>query len=693
MFNREINSFSIGLKKTVFALLVLAVALTSVFGCEKDNADDTDATSDITSVVGETTDDTTTEVAETTLPTPPETESPVTEPPVTEPPVTEPPVTEEPNVDKNFVDNDLGPTESVKDTIEMLNAGTVKSININGNSIDKYVIIRPYNASPSEVTASRELKYYIKLACGVDLDIKTDLADESEYEIVIGNTNRKITSQIDVSDLKDEGFIILCSGNKLAINGGKVRGAIYGAYTFLEECVGYMWLSSTLEYLEPSDSIEVKDGYTTKQLSQFEYRDTNLRTTNTYTGAVNASLFRAKSKINGTGNQDMTPDVGSGVFYAKYFVHSLHYWAGNNYESTICYTSDESLDLIVKNIRAELDLNDTERPKTIVSISETDGRSAKCAYNCENCAKLLKDNNNSKMALQVHLANRIAEALENDYPDVKIDALCYWQTLSDAPNIIPHKNVIVRVCSYYQCYTHAYCDCEESSEFYETYTAWAAKCDNIYIWDYATYANTISFTGFRALYKNINDFYNHGVKGIFILGDVNVYDYEFAHLRTYLYTKLYWDPGMSEDTYWNHVDKFLRAYYGAGWQHIRNYIDKLEELGENICVDVMSESHKICEKLNRTVFNQNDAFMIECWDKAAAAAEDESELKRIENSRISYDIFRIYKLQNSKFEYQDEIKKIYDELINNYDGKIRSGGKYLRELTESELKLIRSWYK
>jgi hypothetical protein len=49
---------------------------------------------------------------------------------------------------------------------------------------------------------------------------------------------------------------------------------------------------------------------------------------------------------------------------------------------------------------------------------------------------------------------------------------------------------------------------------------------------------------------------------------------EFAELRTYLISKLLWDPYANADTL---INDFLNGYYGAAAKPIRKYIDLMRE--------------------------------------------------------------------------------------------------------------------
>jgi hypothetical protein len=68
-------------------------------------------------------------------------------------------------------------------------------------------------------------------------------------------------------------------------------------------------------------------------------------------------------------------------------------------------------------------------------------------------------------------------------------------------------------------------------------------------------------------------FAEHNVKGVYAQGNSECLSGEFGELRAYLISKILMNPYMTDKEYYAHMDEFLAAYYGAGWQNIRKYID------------------------------------------------------------------------------------------------------------------------
>ena len=78
----------------------------------------------------------------------------------------------------------------------------------------------------------------------VPLDIVGDTVDISDFEVLIGKTNRKESEKLikEASSLGEDGFAIKTYKNKLVFVGGEDKGIIYSIYDFLEkqlECRKY----------------------------------------------------------------------------------------------------------------------------------------------------------------------------------------------------------------------------------------------------------------------------------------------------------------------------------------------------------------------------------------------------------------------------------------------------------------------
>ena len=201
---------------------------------------------------------------------------------------------------------------------------------------------------------------------------------------------------------------------------------------------------------------------------------------------------------------------------------------------------------------------------------------------------------------------------------------------------MPDDNVIVRLCTIECCFAHSLDDasCPENVSLMADLKAWGEICNRIYVWDYTTnYAHTLGiFPDFGVLQRNMQVFYENNVVGIYEEGNyyIEACDGEFGELRAYLLSKLMQNPYIDYSAYMN---EFLAAYYGKGWQNIRDFIDMTVEKpapeGEHLKI-----YHTMAQTLG---FNSDDIKRADSlWEAAKSAAETEDQLRNIERSEICW---------------------------------------------------------
>ena len=126
--------------------------------------------------------------------------------------------------DKNDDKNDDKSGEEISDFID----------------VSKYTIVRPEVASRNIVGVTSKLKTSIKDSCKADIKVVTDDESETEYEILIGKTNRSVSSDIASSlskAAKKEAFAISVNGTKIVIVGISDDDTLIGVNHFINEYV------------------------------------------------------------------------------------------------------------------------------------------------------------------------------------------------------------------------------------------------------------------------------------------------------------------------------------------------------------------------------------------------------------------------------------------------------------------------
>lgn len=416
--------------------------------------------------------------------------------------------------------------------------------------------------TPAEQNAAAELKKYLNKK-GVDTE-STD-----GFPIVIAMNEELAGDSFRVTATVGEG-----KEECLLIEGGNGRGVLYGVYRFLEEFADVRYFTPELEVCEEG-LVSFPDGVLIDYAPTFELRQTDWYR---WMSDAEGFAFSAKSGINLISGWTPTwgEEFGGSLSYApSMFVHTIGKLAelDTPYPATApnpCLSDETVYQTVLKNVLAVLEANPTAR---ILSVSQNDNEKH-CA--CDNC-KAIEAEEGSASGPLLRFVNRIANAVAEQYPEVTIDTLAYKYT-QKAPKVTkPAPNVCIRLSTITCHFNHPLTSttCKTCQSFCNDIVAWSEICNNIYIWDYTTnYSYYLAtFPNLHVLRENMKFFADHNVKGVFEQGNASGPSGEFGELRAYLISKLLMDPYMSKTEYYTHMDEFLAAYYGEGWEYIRKYIN------------------------------------------------------------------------------------------------------------------------
>ena len=420
----------------------------------------------------------------------------------------------------------------------------------------------------------------------------------------------------------------------MIIRGGNGRGVLYGVYKFLEEYAGVRYFMPDLEKI-PEGDIVLRDGNLLYYIPYFEARRL----------AWNCSKYdvdwNTKNGINGHDGVNEEKYGGKQTYGSGLFVHTLGALTetGGGASPNPCLTSEENYQKVIKNLRKILEKDPTVN---IVSVSQNDNNTY---CQCENCAAVDQEEG-SPSGLMLRFVNRVAAELEKDYPNLIIDTLAYNYTQAAPAITVPRHNVCVRVCSIRVCFMHPMTECTDAkgpngiqwtrtTTFLNDLVEWGKICDRIYVWDYTTnFAYYIApFSNFGSLRENMRFYHENGVRGMFPQGNSQSVSGEFGELRAYLLAKLMWDPYMSEEEYYRHMDEFLEAYYGEGWQGIRAFIDLTIELASDSesCINIYEAP---LNSITKAEYLQYEEQIEAWWNTAEELAGDR--LEYVKRSRLQW---------------------------------------------------------
>lgn len=492
-----------------------------------------------------------------------------------------------------------------------MNNTPLKSISIDGVDISEFRIV--YRTE--DKYAASELQKYITAACGVKLPMLKTKAKAS-HEIRIGRIYETEKVKKAVDKLGDDGYAIIFDDTSLYISGKTASGVLYGVYTFVEDKLGFRFLSSKFTAHNGMTSADIPGKINETYTPPFINRDT-------YWYDSFELKFAAKRKLNGTGGRADSPYISS-MLYAGGFVHTLPALAGTSSAPDVqpCLTDPAVYERVIGNVRRLL----REHPKArIISVSQNDSYPSGRGCQCERCRKL-DDAAGSPMGSLLTFVNRVANDIKDEFPGVYVDTLAYRYTRKAPKDLIPRDNVIIRLCSIECCFAHPLdSDCPANKEFAADIEEWSKISKNLFIWDYTTdflyYVNP--FPNLKVLQKNMRFFIDHNVIGMFEQGNGQSYSAEFGELRAYLISKLLWDPYMSEKKYFAHMDEFLKLYYGKGWKYIREYIDRTSEKAKELHLGIYDRADKVFNAINEEGQIELDFAeeMRSLWKMALSAAD------------------------------------------------------------------------
>jgi len=494
-----------------------------------------------------------------------------------------------------------------------------------------YAIVVGSKASESERWAASELQHWLEEVSGADFAIRSDADPAGKREIVVGLNRRAqalLGSSVAAPADGDESFRYQNVGPAIVIYGGQQRGTLYGVMTFLERELGCRWYTSRVS-VAPR-----KDRYTFETLRHGE--SPGIRVRNDFYFEAFEPIWAARNKINGAmGYREQHGGVecywavhtfNTFVPPSKFFDSHPEYYSLIDGERTadhtqLCLTNPDVLAITIEGLKKVM----RDAPQHLIySVSQNDWLNP-CG--CDKCGAIV-EREGSESGPIIWFVNRVAEAVEKEFPDKFVGTLAYSYTRKPCKTLRPRQNVVVRLCSIECCFAHSFVDCPENASFVADLKGWAAISPHLYIWDYVVNFShyIMPYPNFRVLQSNIQTFRDNKAIGIMEQAAYQSRGGEFAELRAYVIAKLLWNPECDVERV---INDFMYGYYGRSGQHVRRYFDMLHNrLTPDTHIHLgLSPDDKLF----------TDAFVAEAdaiFDEAEAVADNEAVRQRVEMARL-----------------------------------------------------------
>jgi hypothetical protein len=549
-----------------------------------------------------------------------------------------------------------------------------------------YRIVVPAEAAPPVRHAADELQSHLERITGVKLPIVDDRQPPSAREIVLQSPDRlKALGVAFDKPFRAEDYAIRTVGNHLVIAGGHPRGTLYGVYGLLEEHLGCRWFAPGVDRIakRPRLALPKIDEIRRPVL---EYREP-------FTFDCFDGDWCARNRVNSSAGRLTEKHGGKVRFGSGFFVHTFerlvppqtHFDAHPEYfslvkgkrlkeHSQLCCTNEAVIQLCIEGVRAAMR---AQPDATVFSVSQNDWANY---CECENC-QAVAEAEQSQIAPVLALVNRVAEAVEGDFPDRAVETLAYQWTRKAPKSMRPRPNVIVRLCSIECCFSHplATCNSPANEAFRNDAAAWAKVCNRLWVWDYVTDFNCylLPFPNQRVRRDNIRFFIRHNVTGIFEQDTYNSPHSELAALGGYLTAKFLWNPDYNEN---QAIDEFLTGYYGAAAEPIRQYINLLHDRVEKENIHVNIWAPVTSPHLTDDLLVAADAL----WQTAEDRVRDSADARRrVQISRLSVDFAvceRAMLMSAKKLPVHEPLRQLASRRAGIYLDTLKTSGlTHLRE--------------
>lgn len=266
----------------------------------------------------------------------------------------------------------------------------------------------------------------------------------------------------------------------------------------------------------------------------------------------------------------------------KFFESHPEYFAlrnGVRIKDQVCMTNPDALRIAIDNLGKAIEAN----PKAKYwSVSQMDNF-GHCQ--CDQC-RAIDSANGSAAGSLLHFVNQVAAA----YPDKTITTLAYQYTRKAPSQIRPAENVNITLCSIESDRSRPI----DGDSFSQDLKEWSALTNNILIWDYIiNFSNTLGpFPNLKVLAPNLQLFEQNKVKMLFEQGWARD-NAEMTELRSYLISKLLWNPYLDVDSL---TRDFCLGFYGPGGEQVYEYIKlteyELDASGKGLTLYEPMSAHK-----------------------------------------------------------------------------------------------------
>ncbi|MDH7601555.1 MAG: DUF4838 domain-containing protein [Armatimonadota bacterium] len=501
----------------------------------------------------------------------------------------------------------------------------------------EYVIVLPDRPTSQEKKAAEDLAYWLHEITSADFPVvqESQLRLGSKF-FSIGRT--KLLGNRSLPDLGDEGYSIIEENANLFLVGGRRRGPINAVYALLEEDLGCRWydryepdiprLRELRVAIVPrtyKPVLEIRDPFYWDAFDP----DWALR------NRTNAPLVKVPEEWGG-----VTDYAWFGHSFdwlvppSQYFDEHPEYFAlvdGRRKATQLCLTNPDVLRITVDKVKARL----RNFPHCeLISISQND-----CTGYCE-CANCKKINlpEGTPAASLILFCNKVADAIKDEFPNVKVSTLAYLGTAKPPKTVKPNERVIVQLCTDRHAWKRPFLTVLETEQFKSAMKGWHALGAATTIWHYTVnfHHYPVPMPNWQVVDRDIEILIKHGTRGIMLQGAYQSPGGENAVMRSWVWAKKLWDPSLKTIDL---LRDFVYGYFREAAEPMWKYQMLLWDIWEQNRRQPSDRNLLMCgiRYYPDIVFLQKEHFLkkaIGLLDEARRLAKDPVTVRRVDLARF-----------------------------------------------------------
>ena len=501
------------------------------------------------------------------------------------------------------------------------------------------------SANAVQKYAAEELRDHVKRITGVTLPIAIER----------GSAARAVV--LSSGHFEDDGFRLRTDKESLFVEGGARCGVLYGVYEILERFGGCGWFAPGVETIPEADSLAVPYGLDVREKPAFVQRDSS------WYGVKHDRVFAARLRHNGVRSSGDDPRLGGPsphqfdkvlgnchTFHKmipakRYFKDHPEYFSekngvrtanpNNEQSSQLCLTNPDVERIVISNVMERIRSSPGVR---YFGVSQNDTPNSYCT--CKAC-KAIDDEEESHAGTMIRFVNRVAEAVEKEFPDVTIETLAYHYSQKPPKLTRPRHNVMPCLCSIRCDFSRPMAESRygENAKFRDDIRRWREISNLLYVWDYpSSYSSYLmAMPNIRTLRENLRFFRDNGVTHLYEQGNGQGPHGWFAELKAWITSKLEWNPDQPLEPL---LARFFAGYYGAAAPAVRRYFDAVSEeclKRDETVVPLTCGEYETSEAYPQDFFDSIAPF----WEEALAAVKDDPVRREaVEWGRLSSDFIR-----------------------------------------------------